>query len=147
MRAGTGPAGREPGGAPLELPCPTVANSAGGTTRAEVVPLGWHASNASATAARTAGAQEFAEYARGADLADPTPGVAPLELPYAVEGDRVGGLTVKLMFNKDARWSRALKYLLTDLKWCLSWAVARLDGQRPAPGGGGAPGALPADDA
>ena len=79
--------------------------------------------------------QEFAEFARGADLADPAPGVAPLELPYAVEGDRVGGLTVKLMFNKDARWSRALKYLLTDLKWCLSWVVARQDGRAAAPVG------------
>jgi len=58
--------------------------------------------------------------------------VAPLELPYAIEGDRVGGLTVKLMFNKDARWSRALKYLLTDLKWCLSWVVARQDGRTAA---------------
>ena len=80
-------------------------------------------------------AQEFAEYARGVDLADPAPGGAPLELPYAVEGDRVGGLTVKLMFNKDARWSRALKYLLTDLKWCLSWVVARQDGRGASPPG------------
>ena len=28
------------------------------------------------------------------------PGRTPLELPYAIDGDRVGNLTIKLMFNK-----------------------------------------------
>lgn len=68
------------------------------------------------------------------------------ELPYAIEGSDVGGLTIKLMFNKDARWTKALKYMLTDLKWCLEWVVANQqeqaadvtagDGVSPSPGGG-----------
>lgn len=24
---------------------------------------------------------------------------------------------------QDARWTKALKYMLTDLKWCLEWMI------------------------
>ena len=48
-----------------------------------------------------------------------------MELPFAVEGDRCGGLSIKLMFNKHARWTKALKLMAADLKWCLSWVVQR----------------------
>jgi beclin 1 len=35
----------------------------------------------------------------------------------------VGGMTVKLTFNKDLKWTKALKYMLTDLKLCLRWMI------------------------
>ncbi len=44
--------------------------------------------------------QEFAEFAGARDAAEAVPGRTPLELPYAIDGDRIGGLTVKLTFNK-----------------------------------------------
>lgn len=31
----------------------------------------------------------------------------------------MGGLTIKLIFNKLDRWSKALKYMVADLKWAL----------------------------
>ena len=45
-------------------------------------------------------AQEFAEFAAARDVSE---GRTPLELPYAIDGDRVGNLTIKLMFNKVMR--------------------------------------------
>ncbi len=45
-------------------------------------------------------AQEFAEFAAARDVSEAVPGRTPLELPYAIDGDRVGNLTIKLMFNK-----------------------------------------------
>ena len=41
---------------------------------------------------------------------------------------QVGGLTIKLIFNKDAKWTKALKYMLTDLKCVLKWFVEQKDG-------------------
>ena len=63
--------------------------------------------------------------ARRKDLSE---GHDPLELPYAIEGDVVGGFSIKLQsaaFRRDAHWTKALKYMLTDLKWCLMWMVGR----------------------
>ena len=40
---------------------------------------------------------------------------------------------------QDARWTKALKYMLTDLKWCMSWVIGRQEGaggglqEAPAP--------------
>ena len=30
--------------------------------------------------------------------------------------------------GQDVRWTKALKYMLTDLKWCMSWMISRQDG-------------------
>jgi hypothetical protein len=46
-----------------------------------------------------------------------------LRLPYVVADGKVHGVPV--VFDKEAVWTRAMKYLLTDLKWILSWATAR----------------------
>ena len=62
----------------------------------------------------------------------PTPSTSALErseavfsLPYEIEpsGERVAGLSLRLMLNKDSRWTRALKYLLADLKCCAAWSA------------------------
>ncbi|KAK9824013.1 hypothetical protein WJX72_006970 [[Myrmecia] bisecta] len=69
---------------------------------------------------------EFADFAKARDSAEGKR--ETFELPYAVDADRVGGMTIKLMFNKDAKWTKALKFMLTDLKWCLKWVIAQQDG-------------------
>ena len=30
-------------------------------------------------------------------------------------------MTIRLQFNKDFKWTKALKYMLADLKWCFRW--------------------------
>ncbi len=57
------------------------------------------------------------------DFLPPTP--TPSPLPYApphpaAGGERVGDLSVSP--GKDAPWTRAMKLLLTDLKWLLAWS-------------------------
>lgn len=48
---------------------------------------------------------------------------------YAMEGDLVGGQSIKYLFSKDSNWTKALKYMLANLKWALAWMVARQSGQ------------------
>lgn len=43
------------------------------------------------------------------------------ELPYEIEGDRVGGFSIRLQLNQDERWTKALKLLLIDMKWLLEY--------------------------
>ena len=64
--------------------------------------------------------EEFETYARGTDLASERR-TKPFELPYAIEGDKVNGLTVRLRFNREERWTKALKFMLTNLKVLLAW--------------------------
>lgn len=44
--------------------------------------------------------QEFAEFAHGRDVSERASGRTPLELPYAIDGDKVGGQSIKYMLNK-----------------------------------------------
>lgn len=69
--------------------------------------------------------QEFYDFAQGRDRAE---GRTPLEMVYAIEGETVGGQSIKLMFNKDSRWTLALKYMLANLKWALAWMTAAQSG-------------------
>ncbi|KAF9352309.1 autophagy protein 6 [Mortierella sp. NVP85] len=39
-----------------------------------------------------------------------------LELPYKINKDRIGDASIKLQFNQDETWTRALKYTLTNTK-------------------------------
>ncbi|EER17757.1 beclin, putative [Perkinsus marinus ATCC 50983] len=45
----------------------------------------------------------------------------PLRLPFSIEGDKVGGFSVALQFNQEERWTKAMKYLLTNLKWLMAY--------------------------
>jgi Apg6 BARA domain len=36
--------------------------------------------------------------------------------------DRIGDACVRLAFNQDETWTRALKYILTNAKWILAYA-------------------------
>ncbi|KAI9216390.1 autophagy protein Apg6-domain-containing protein [Blastocladiella britannica] len=53
--------------------------------------------------------------------------------PYAVEGDRIGGVPITTKGSgKPADWARACKYVLTNLRWIMSTA-SRVDAARSAP--------------
>ncbi|KAK2076224.1 hypothetical protein QBZ16_001156 [Prototheca wickerhamii] len=45
-------------------------------------------------------------------------------LPWAIEGDRVGSLSIRFMLAKDKNWTKALEYMLVDLKFCLKATIA-----------------------
>ncbi len=38
------------------------------------------------------------------------------QFPFPIDGDKVNNFTVKLTLNKDSRWTKALKFMLANLK-------------------------------
>lgn len=46
------------------------------------------------------------------------------ELPYAIEGDKVGGCSIRYSFCRDKVWSEALQNMLLNLKECLLGTLA-----------------------
>jgi len=63
-----------------------------------------------------------------------------VRLPFKIEGDKVAGFSVRSLFNQGERWTKALKYMLTDLKWIIAFVESREVGDRGGPssnGGGG----------
>lgn len=74
--------------------------------------------------------QEFADFATAQDR---TSGQSqPFELIYAIDGDKIGGMGIRLAWTSDAKWTKALKFMLVNLKYCLKWVVAH-EGSSPAP--------------
>ncbi|KAI8369425.1 autophagy protein Apg6-domain-containing protein [Radiomyces spectabilis] len=45
-----------------------------------------------------------------------------LHLPYRIKKDKIGELSIRLQFNQDELWTKALKYMLTNMKWILVFA-------------------------
>ncbi|KAJ1672738.1 autophagy protein [Spiromyces aspiralis] len=45
-----------------------------------------------------------------------------LKLPYPIEHDRVGGVSIKLQFSNEETWTRALHHTLLNAKWVLAFA-------------------------
>lgn len=45
--------------------------------------------------------------------------------PFPIDGDKVHGMTVKYSMNKEPNWTKALKYMLADLKQALVWMNKR----------------------
>lgn len=50
-------------------------------------------------------------------------------LPYNIDKDKIGDVTkefysIKTQFNTQERWTKALKFLLTNLRWALTWVAA-----------------------
>ncbi len=50
-------------------------------------------------------------------------------LPYTIEKDKIGdpgkeGFSVKTQFNSPEKWTKALKFVLTNLRWALTWVAA-----------------------
>ncbi|KAK3288064.1 Vacuolar protein sorting-associated protein atg6 [Cymbomonas tetramitiformis] len=67
--------------------------------------------------------QEFADFAKGQDRAKKHS--PEFELPYKLEADKIDGKTIKYSFNRDDKWTAALKLMLSDLKVALSWLTDR----------------------
>jgi beclin 1 len=57
--------------------------------------------------------QELGNYAESLDRAS--------QLPYAVDKDKIGGLSIK--YGREDAWTKALKFLLTNLKFMLAWVT------------------------
>ena len=54
----------------------------------------------------------------------------PFDLPYAIENDRIGGHSIRYALSRDRAWTKALKYMLVGLKFCLKGTISWLDQQR-----------------
>ncbi|KAL6840431.1 hypothetical protein ACP4OV_030241 [Aristida adscensionis] len=67
--------------------------------------------------------QDFAEFAISLDKENNVPPEKSLKLPYKIDGDKVGSHTIVLSFNKNENWTKALKYMLCNLKWVLYWFI------------------------
>lgn len=73
--------------------------------------------------------KEFAEFANTRDRAA---NIAPekcFTLPYRIENDKVEGLTITQSFNRQEKWTKALKYTLCNLKWALYWLIGNTASQ------------------
>lgn len=46
-------------------------------------------------------------------------------LPHRILRDKVGDLSIKITMNSEATWTKALKFMLTNLKWLLAWMARR----------------------
>eukprot|EP01135_Chromosphaera_perkinsii_P000943 Nk52_evm41s153 gene=Nk52_evmTU41s153 len=62
--------------------------------------------------------QQFMEHIEGQDV--------HFKPPYFIQKDRIGDgnnrVSIKIQGgNTDENWTKALKFMLTDLKWCLAW--------------------------
>lgn len=63
----------------------------------------------------------------------------PFEVPYNIENDRIGGQSIRYGLSRDRAWTKALKYMLVDLKFCLKGTLSWLDQQRMAGSTAGGP--------
>lgn len=43
-------------------------------------------------------------------------------LPYRINKDKIGDVSIKLQFSQDEIWTKALKYMLINLKWLIGFA-------------------------
>lgn len=77
--------------------------------------------------------KEFGEFAHAKDRAADVPPEKCFQLPYKIEVDKVHGLTIKQSFNRDEKWTKALKYTLCDLKWALVWLINNAAPHQPSP--------------
>eukprot|EP00897_Mesotaenium_endlicherianum_P009473 jgi/Mesen1/8554/ME000489S07945 len=65
--------------------------------------------------------QQFADFAHERDKASGSERL--FQLPYKIDGDKVNGFSIKLSGKRDGRWTKALGYMLGDLKCALAWLI------------------------
>ncbi|PIN02170.1 Beclin-like protein [Handroanthus impetiginosus] len=73
--------------------------------------------------------KDFAEFANSKDKENNIPPEKCFKLPYKIENDKVGGLSITQSFNKHEYWTKALKHTLCNLKWALYWFVGNTNFQ------------------
>ncbi|KAI9207922.1 autophagy protein Apg6-domain-containing protein [Polychytrium aggregatum] len=49
-------------------------------------------------------------------------------LPYRINKERVGDTSIRLQFNQDETWTKALKYTLINVKWLLAFCCTKSRG-------------------
>ncbi|KAG0480595.1 hypothetical protein HPP92_011453 [Vanilla planifolia] len=67
--------------------------------------------------------KEFADFANAMDQEKNIPPEKRLRLPYKIENDKVETYTITQSFNKQENWTKALRYMLCNLKWVLFWFI------------------------
>jgi beclin 1 len=60
--------------------------------------------------------RQLGEHARSQD-----PG---MELPHPIAKDKIGDVSIKLQFNQEETWTRALRHVLLALKILLKWTTS-----------------------
>lgn len=73
--------------------------------------------------------KDFADFASAMDQENNVPSEKCLKLPYKIENDKVETYTITQSFNKQENWTKALRYMLCDLKWILYWFVGNTNFQ------------------
>ncbi len=48
-----------------------------------------------------------------------------MQLPYAMDGDKVGGISIRFLKANEESWTKASRFALTNLKWILAWCFKR----------------------
>ncbi|TFK68696.1 APG6-domain-containing protein [Pluteus cervinus] len=51
-----------------------------------------------------------------------------VDFPHEIAKDRIGDVSIKLQFNQEESWTRALRHVLLALKICLKWATNGTNG-------------------
>eukprot|EP00252_Welwitschia_mirabilis_P021575 TRINITY_DN5565_c0_g1_i1.p1 TRINITY_DN5565_c0_g1~~TRINITY_DN5565_c0_g1_i1.p1 ORF type:complete len:243 (-),score=42.44 TRINITY_DN5565_c0_g1_i1:347-1075(-) len=75
--------------------------------------------------------KEFAEFATAKDAGNKALDKC-FKLPYKIDNDKVEGYSITQSFNKPDNWTKALKYMLCDLKWALYWFIDNYGFQSPS---------------
>lgn len=52
-----------------------------------------------------------------------------IDCVFRIENDKVEGLTITQSFNRQEKWTKALKYTLCNLKWALYWLIGNTASQ------------------
>jgi len=52
---------------------------------------------------------------------------ASFKLPYPIRGDKIADISIKTKLGNDETWTRALKFLATDLKWLLLFCSGKCE--------------------
>ncbi|KAI7905922.1 autophagy protein Apg6-domain-containing protein [Cokeromyces recurvatus] len=45
-----------------------------------------------------------------------------IRLPYRINKDKIGDLSIRIQFNQDDLWTKALRYMLINMKWILAFS-------------------------
>jgi len=69
--------------------------------------------------------KELGDYAEAEDRQNEKIPDKQFKLPWRIDRDRIGDMSIKIQFSNDETWTKALKYMLTDLKWLLAWMSKR----------------------
>ncbi|PFH53758.1 hypothetical protein AMATHDRAFT_170990 [Amanita thiersii Skay4041] len=51
-----------------------------------------------------------------------------VDFPHSISKDKIGDVSIKLQFNQEESWTRALRHVLLALKICLKWATNGVNG-------------------